>query len=61
MQRELSEERRHKRREIAAVIVIVLLTALYVLFTTLYVTAKASETRANESYRALAETTYRKS
>lgn len=62
MQRELSyEERKAKRREVAFVVTIVVLTALSILFTTLFITAKASETRANEEYRALAETTYRKS
>ena len=62
MEREASiEERKRKRREIAFVVVILILTALSVVFTTLYVTAKAAENRANENYRALAETTYRKS
>lgn len=54
-------ERKEKRKEIAAVIVIVLLAALSIVFTTLYVTARRAEGQANEHYRALAETTYRKS
>ena len=55
------EEKRTKRRERIYVIVILVLTALSILFTTLFVAAKASESRVNEEYRALAETTYRKS
>ena len=62
MKRELSyQERKERKRDIAAIVVIVLLTALSVIFTTLFVTAKASEKAAREEYRALAETAYRKS
>ena len=62
MKRELTlEERKERRRDLAAIIVIVVLTALSVVFTTLYVTAKSTAKEANENYRALAETTYRKS
>ena len=56
-----NEQKREKRREIGWIVAIVILTVISVLFTTLYVTAKASEAQAKESYRTLAETTYRKS
>ena len=61
MQRTAIEERKNKRKEVVAIVVIVLLTALSIVFTTLFVTAKVAENRATENYRALAETTYRKS
>lgn len=62
MQSDLSaREKKFKTRDVVAIVVIVLLTALSVVFTTLFITAKAAEARANGNYRALAENTYRKS
>ena len=61
MQQTVIEERKRRGKDVAAIVVIVVLAALSIVFTTLFVTAKAAEKRANESYRTLAETTYRKS
>lgn len=59
--RETSIERRERIKTIVAIVVIVLLAAISGVFAALYATAKAEESAADARYRALAESTYRKS
>ena len=54
-------ERRDKTRTTVAIVVIALLAVLSGVLAALYVTAKAGQSAADERYRALAESTYRKS
>ncbi len=54
-------ERREKTRTTVAIVVIALLAVLSGVLAALYVTAKAGQSAADERYRALAESTYRKS
>jgi len=61
MKRELTiEEKQERRRDRIAILVIVLLSIAAAVFGILFATAKASEMRVKDDYRALAETTYRK-
>ena len=60
----MTEERikkSEKARTTVAIVVIALLAVLSAVFVSLYVTAKAGQSAADERYRALAESTYRKS
>ena len=60
----MTEERikkSEKARTTVAIVVIALLAVLSAVFVSLYVTAKAGQGAADERYRALAESTYRKS
>ena len=54
-------EKREKTRTGVAIVVITLLAVLSAVLAALYVTAKSGEAAADERYRALAESTYRKS
>ena len=54
-------QRKDKRRTVAAILAISLLSLLSAVFVALYVTAKSGQSAADERYRALAESTYRKS
>ncbi len=54
-------EKREKAKTTVAIVVIALLAAVSAVFAALYVTAKANENAADDRYRALAESTYRKS
>ena len=53
-------EKREKAKTTVAIVVIALLAAVSAVFAALYVTAKANENAADDRYRALAESTYRK-
>ena len=60
----MTEERikkSEKARTTVAIVIIALLAVLSAVFVSLYVTAKAGQSAADERYRALAESTYRKS
>ena len=59
--RETAFERRERIKTIVAIVVIVLLAGISGVFAALYATARAEENAADERYRALAESTYRKS
>ncbi|HCU56011.1 MAG TPA: hypothetical protein DIC18_01595, partial [Clostridiales bacterium] len=50
-----------RKRGIAAVVTIALLALATAVMTALFVAARSAEAQANEDYRTLAETTYRKS
>ena len=54
-------EKKERSRATAAIVVIALLALLSAVLTALYVTAKSGQSAADERYRALAESTYRKS
>ena len=59
--RERNMEKRNKVKAGAAVIAIALLAVLSGVFAALYATARAEEDAADERYKSLAESTYRKS
>ncbi|MBO7390350.1 MAG: germination protein YpeB [Clostridia bacterium] len=59
--RETAIERRERIKTVIAIVVIVLLAGISGVFAALYATARAEESAADERYRALAESTYRKS
>ena len=54
-------ERKKKAKTTVAIVVIALLAVVTAVFAALYVTARSEESAADERYRALAESTYRKS
>ena len=59
--RETAIERRERIKTVIAIVVIILLAGISGVFAALYATARAEESAADERYRALAESTYRKS